>query len=286
MIYLSINSRSIPKKRIFLEIFLRLTVSEYIKQLQSFEEYSFSIEEAVKNTSKDAIAVKREISRLTQKKEILNLRKGFYLIIPPRYATSKKLPLQLYVEKLFKSLDRKYYVGLYAAAKIHGAGHQQSQRDYLIIDPPKLNTIKKKSFDIQFFTTSTWPNHNINIKKSDAGVYQISSPALTFIDLVHHHTKIGGLNRMLASLEELIEEIDEIEMKALISWYPHKSTLQRTGFLLEELKSENALTDIVYNHIKQQPYFPVLMSPKKNQKPGAVDNKWKVDVNIKLESDL
>jgi predicted metalloprotease len=61
-----------------------LTVSEYIKQLQSFEEYSFSIEEVIENASKDSIAVKREISRLTEKKEILNLRKGFYLIIPPQ----------------------------------------------------------------------------------------------------------------------------------------------------------------------------------------------------------
>ncbi|MEQ8240935.1 MAG: type IV toxin-antitoxin system AbiEi family antitoxin [Cyclobacteriaceae bacterium] len=263
-----------------------MTVSEYIKQLQSFEEYSFSIEEAIKNVSKDSVAVKREISRLAEKKEILNLRKGFYLIIPPRYSSSEKLPIQLYAEKLFKYLDRKYYVGLYSAAKIHGASHQQSQRDYLIIETPKLNNIKKKNFDIQFFTTGAWPKSNIEIKKSDAGEYRISSPALTFIDLIHHHTKIGGLNRMLASLEEITEEMHEIDMKELTSWYPHKSTLQRAGFLLEELVGENTLTQIIHKKLKQQPYFPVLLSPKKIQRPGAVDNKWKVDVNIKLESDL
>ncbi|MFT7032800.1 MAG: putative transcriptional regulator of viral defense system [Cyclobacteriaceae bacterium] len=268
------------------EILLRLTVSEYIKQLQSFEEYSFSIEEVIKSVSKNPVAVKREISRLTEKKEILNLRKGFYLIIPPRYATSEKLPIQLYTEKLFRYLDRKYYVGLYAAAKIHGASHQQSQRDYLIIETPKLNTIKKKSFDIQFFTTGAWPKNNIEIKKSDAGEYKISSPALTFIDLIHHHTKIGGLNRMLASLEELTEEMNEIDMKELVSWYNHKSTLQRVGFLLEELIGENAFTDIIYDKLKQQPYFPVLLSPKKSQKPGSVNNRWKIDVNLKLENDL
>lgn len=240
----------------------------------------------IKIVSKDSVAVKREISRLTKKKEILNLRKGFYLIIPPRYSSSEKLPIQLYADKLFKYLDRKYYVGLYAAAKIHGASHQQSQRDYLLIETPKLNTIKKKSFGIQFFTTGTWPSHNIKIKKSDAGEYKISSPALTFIDLIHHHTKIGGLNRMLASLEELTEEMNEIDLKELTSWYNHKSTLQRAGFLLEELMGKNAFTNIIYEKLKQQPYFPVLLSPKKIQKPGAVDNKWKIDVNIKLESDL
>ena len=263
-----------------------MTVSEYIKQLQSFEEYSFSLEEVIKNASKDSTAVKRELTRLVKKKEILNLRKGFYLIIPPRYSSSEKLPIQLYAEKLFKYLDRKYYVGLYAAAKIHGASHQQSQRDYLIIETPKLNSIKKKNFDIQFFTTGAWPKSNIEIKKSDAGEYRISSPALTFIDLIHHHTKIGGLNRMLASLEEITEEMHEIDMKELTSWYPHKSTLQRAGFLLEELIGENTLTHIIHEKLKKQPYYPALLSPKKIQKPGAVNNKWKVDVNIKLESDL
>ncbi|MGF1636632.1 MAG: type IV toxin-antitoxin system AbiEi family antitoxin [Cyclobacteriaceae bacterium] len=263
-----------------------MTVSEYIKQLQSFEEYAFSVEEVVKNVSKDSVAVKREISRLTEKKEILNLRKGFYLIIPPRYSSTVKLPIQLYAEKLFKYLNRNYYVALYAAAKIHGASHQQSQRDYLIIETPKLNTIKKKSFDIGFFTTGTWPKSNIEIKKSDAGEYKISSPALTFIDLIHHHTKIGGLNRMLASLEELTEEMHEIDIEELITWYPHKSTLQRAGFLIEELMGKNAFTEIIHEKLKLQSYFPILLSPKKTQKPGAVDNKWKVDVNIKLENDL
>ena len=279
-------SRLLPKKRIFLKIFLRLTVSEYIRQLQSFEEYSFSLEEVTTNSSKAAVAVKREISRLTEKKEILSLRKGFYLIIPPRYSSSEKLPIQLYADKLFKYLDRKYYVGLFSAAKIHGASHQQSQRDYFIIEIPKLIDIKKKSFDIQFLTTGNWPKNNIEIKKSDAGEYKVSSPALTFIDLIHHHTKIGGLNRMLASLEELTEEINEADIKELTSWYSHKSSLQRAGFLLEELIGENTFADIIYEELKQQPYYPVLLSPKKNQKPGSANNRWKIDVNLKLESDL
>ena len=281
-----IYSRLLPKKRIFLELILRLTISEYIKRLQSFEEYSFSLEEAMENSSKDAIAVKREISRLTEKKDLINLRKGFYLIIPPRYATSEKLPIQLYAGKLFKYLYRRYYVGLYSAARIHGASHQQSQRDYLIIEVPKLNAIRKKNFDIQFFTTGNWPRTNIETKKSDAGEYDISSPALTFIDLIHHHTKIGGLNRILASLEELTEEIKEQDILSLTSWYEHKSTLQRAGFLLEEFTGKNPLADIIFEKLKQQLFYPVLLSPRKNQKPGSANNRWKIDINIRLESDI
>lgn len=263
-----------------------MTVLAYIKQLQSYEEYSFSLEEAIAHTSKDEIAVKREISRLVEKEEIINLRKGFYLIIPPRYAPSKKLPLTLYVNKLFKYLKRKYYIGLYSAAKIHGASHQQPQRDYLITESPMLNPIKKKTFDIQFFTTGKWPKHNINIKKSDAGSYFISSPALTFVDLIHHHTKIGGLNRALASLEELEEEINEDDLLTLTKWYNNRSSLQRAGFILEEIDGTSTLVDIIYHTLNKTSYYPVLLSPRNNEKPGSARNRWKVDVNLKLESDL
>lgn len=263
-----------------------MTVSEYIKQLLSFEEYSFSLEEVIENSSKDITAVRRELDRLVVKGEILNLRKGFYLIIPPRYLKAAKLPLQLYSEKLFTYLNRNYYVALYSAAKIYGASHQQVQKDYLITEKPKLNAIKKGNLDIQFYTTANWPKKNIETKKSDAGIYKISSPALTFVDLIHHHTRIGGLNRMLASLEELSEEMKEQDVELLISWYDNKSTLQRTGFLLEELIGGNPFADIIFEKLKQQPFYPILLSHKINDKPGSVSNRWKIDINIKLETDL
>ncbi|MBI1307011.1 MAG: hypothetical protein GC181_10455 [Bacteroidetes bacterium] len=263
-----------------------MKVSDYIRHLQSIEEYSFSLNEIISNSSKNTLAIKREISRLIEKKQILNLRKGFYLIIPPRYSNLNKLPIQLYSEKLFTYLNRRYYIGLYSAAKVHGASHQQTQRDYFIIETPKLNSIRKNSFDIQFYTCRNWPENNINQKKSDAGFYQVSSPALTFIDLIHHHSKIGGINRMLAILEELMEEITEEDVRQLLAWYNNKSTLQRAGFLWEELHGSGAVADLFFEKINKEQFYPVLLSMSKSSKPGSVKNRWKIDVNIKLESDL
>ena len=153
-------------------------------------------------------------------------------------------------------------------------------------EKPKLNTIRKNTSDIRFFTTANWPNKNIINKKSDAGIFKISSPALTTVDLIHHQTKLGGLNRMLAVLEELTEEIYPNDIVGLLKWYPHKSTLQRFGFLLEETGADQKLSNPIKKHLQQSDFFPVLLSPKSGQKPGAVDNFWKVDINVKLESDL
>lgn len=275
-----------PKLGTFLENLLKLTITDYIRKLLSEEEYSFSLDEIRGAIGKTEIPLKKELERLSEKGEIVNLRKGFYLVITPRYSSAKKLPIQLYCEKLFKYLNRNYYVGLFSAAKFHGASHQQVQRDYLITEKPKFNDISKNTIDIRFFTTTNWSDKNIQQKKSDAGIFKISSPALTIIDLIHHQTKLGGINRMLATIEELIEELTKSDLADLLSWYPNRSALQRFGFLLEELGMEKEFQEMIYSKLKEKNFFPVLLSPKSKEKPGAVDNRWKVDVNVKLESDL
>lgn len=263
-----------------------MDVKRYIKELVAVEEYSFSLEELRTHTDKSGASLKLELARLSEKKVILNLRKEFYLIITPRYATFGKIPVQLYADKLFKFLKRNYYLGLYSAAKIHGAGHQQVQREYLMIEQPKLGDIKKTNLDIKFLTTSNWPESNIIKGRSDAGEYHISSPVLTAVDLIHHQSKLGGLNRMLAILEELLEEAKEDDLASLLSWYTNRSSLQRLGFLMEELQLNDCMSQMLYDHLRARPYYPVLLTPNSKQKAGGVDNRWKVDVNIKLDSDL
>lgn len=263
-----------------------MNIASYIKKLQTYEEYAFSWNELLSNCNKTEISLKRELSRLVEKKEIVNLRKGFYLIIPPRYSIQGQLPIQLYIDKLFKSLDRDYYLGFYSAAKFHRASHQQIQRDYIMMGTPVFSDIKKNAIDICFLSRSKWSNKNILQKKSDAGIFKISSPALTFVDLIHHQTKLGGLSRMMSVLEELTEEINKKDIKELLAWYPHKSTLQRFGYLLEQFQTSKNLSQQIKIHLQKSKFYPVLLYPKSNQKPGAITNFWKVDVNIKLENDL
>ena len=263
-----------------------MNLAGFIKERLSFEEYSFSKDELIKTNGKKGTALKRELSSSVAKGNIIPLRKGFYLIIPPRYSKQAKLPIQLYSQKLFKSLNRPYYIGLYSAAKFHGASHQQIQRDYIIISKPTLLNITKGTIDIRFFTTAHWPEKNILTKKADAGTFKISDPILTAVDLIHYQNKLGGLNRMLPVIEELIEEMTPSDLRELLTWYSNKSTLQRLGYLLEEFQAENSLVEILFEYFKSIKYYPVLLSPKSKQKAGAVNNRWKVDANIKLESDI
>lgn len=263
-----------------------MTVAEYIQHLLTIEEYAFSWEELLSQCGKGKVALTRELSRLEAKHQVINLRKGFYVIIPPRYAKQERLPVQLYIHKLFQYLNRPYYLAFYSAAKFHGAGHQQIQQDYVVTVNPPLRNIQKKGMDIRFFTTANWPVPNISVKKSDAGYFNISSPALTVADLIHYQGKLGGLNRQLPILEELAEEITQADLNNLLTWYPHKSTLQRMGYLLEMMRVAEDLVNPIKQYLEKTSIYPVLLKPKKDQNPGAVDNPWKVDVNLELEKDL
>ncbi len=263
-----------------------MAAREYIEQLLSYEEYAFSWEELLENSSKSEVALKRELSRLVEKKEVINLRKGFYLILPPRYRSFGQLPIELYVEKFFKFLKKPYYVVFYTAAHFHGASHQQIQKDYVMTKIPAIWNIEKNSFKISFFTRSNWPKKNIVQKKSDAGYFQVSSPALTVTDLLHYQARLGGINRMLSTLEELTEDLQTTDLEDLLTWYPHKSALQRLGFLMDKFQFNKELTTLLYDHLNKQNFYSVLLSHQKGQKAGKTGNRWKVDVNLKLESDI
>lgn len=262
------------------------SVAEFVGKCLSYEQYAFSWDELKLEVPKSDVALRHELVRLSRKKEVITLRRGFYLILPPRYKAFGKLPLELYSEKLFKYLEKPYYIAFFSAAAFHGAAHQQVQQSYLMTKIPNLRDIKKGNIYLNISATSKWPNKNIQQRKSDAGIFNISSPALTAIDLIHYQSKMGGLNRILAVLEELADSMTTEDVQDLLQWYPHTSSIQRLGFLLEKLAEENTLTLPLKAYLKGRNYFPILLSPDKDSKPGGANNIWKIDANVALESDL
>lgn len=261
-------------------------VTAFIRELQSYEEYSFSTEELYQKISAPQSSIKKELARLVADNQLINLRKGFYLIIPPSYQHYKRLPIELYVGKLFKTLNKLYYVGYYSAAALHGASHQKVQQDYVITELPALRDIAIGNLKIRFFTCVNWPAGNIIQQKSDTGFFNLSSPALTFADLLDNQNPLGGINRMLAILEEIAEAIEFNDMEELLTWYNNKSTLQRMGYLLEELHWNDKLSELIFNALQKTAFFPTLLSPDKEEKAGGTSNRWKIDVNVEMESDI
>ena len=64
------------------------------------------------------------MERLQRRKAVINPRQGFYVIVPPHYASWGAPPPACYVDALMRREGQAYYVGLLKAAELHGATHQ------------------------------------------------------------------------------------------------------------------------------------------------------------------
>ena len=254
-------------------------IAVYIAELLSKGIYTFSLEVLRERVSEKDVALSRELSRLVEKKQIINVRKRFYLILPPMHRGQP--PIHCYADNLFRYLDRPYYAGLYTAARCHGGGYLPGHQECIVIQRPALLNIDKQGLNVHFYTTVQWPEKNLLPQVSGGASLLISSLALTMADLIHYQTKLGGVDSISTVFAELSEEVEEKDMADLLSWYPHKSTLQRLGFWLEQNEANPIITDLVFGHLHQQPFYPVLLSPDKFQKAGAVDNRWKVGEDMK-----
>ncbi len=178
-------------------------------------------------------------------------------------------------------LEREYYVGLLSASALHGAGHQQPMQFQVMIKKPPLRSIKNKKLALHFYVKSIWQHEDTVQKKTETGYIQVSSPALTTFDLVHYNKKIGGLNRIIPILENLIESISSSELNRTAK-NQKTPNIQRLGFLIEQLGNKQ-LSSALYKRIAKKDLREIPISLSHKNRDGELNTKWNVIVNTELD---
>ena len=263
------------------------SIDQFIFVLQANGRYSFPMEEAREKTGKTATAVKRELDRLKKKGIVVAVRKGFYTIVPPEYSQTGLMPPELFIHPMMKWLDKSYYVGLLSAASLHGAAHQQPQELFVITKKPALRAIEKKGYRIRFFTKKNWADEGILDIKTDTGYIKVSSPELTCIDLVSFYKTIGGLNRAVTVIQELLSELHPGSFKKMVQNEIQTVIIQRLGYILSWCEAPQKLVQVIENELKSRKTFWVHLLPGKQKKPDAPKNaQWKIIENTTIETDL
>jgi len=255
-------------------------VEDFLREIQSKGRYIVSLGELNSRFDVSEKALLQNIYRLKRKNHLAQVRKEFYVIVPPQYSRRGMVPPTLFIADMMEFLHREYYVGLYSAAALHGAGHQQPMEFQVITKKPALRNIKNKKLNISFFTKSDWVNEHIKEKKTEAGYLKISSPELTAFDLVKYHKRIGGLNRILPILDELAETVKTIPL-AKIAKTQKTPDVQRLGFLMDELGNE-MLANSLFKLIGDKPQEVAISLMHKNR-TGPINNKWKIIQNTELD---
>ncbi len=171
-----------------------LKLSNWIEKLQSEGKYAFSLSSLEKELPNyTAIGLKRALSRLSAKKMILSIHKGYYLIIPHQFSSRGILPPSIYLDGFMEHLQRPYYLALLNAAAMYGAGHQQPQDFFVVTTFPVLRTTQKKGLKVNYISKKQIPAHLLEIRKTEAGYLKISNPVLTATDLIHFEKRVGSL---------------------------------------------------------------------------------------------
>ncbi|MGN8225523.1 type IV toxin-antitoxin system AbiEi family antitoxin domain-containing protein [Gracilimonas sp. BCB1] len=257
----------------------------YLDEMRSRGRFTFTSNEVIEKFHLTENAFKKTIQRLLQKNRVARLRNEFYLIIPPEYASRQTLPLGYFIDDLMKFLERDYYVGLLTAAMYHGAAHQQPQTQFVISEPPYLRPIKNRQQSIVFCLKKGWNADFVTQQKTDAGYINFSSPALTALDLVSYSDRIGGITRATTVLAELVIELESDTLAKTAEDFPQTTTLQRLGYLFDEVLQETTLADDIYSVLDNRNYYPALLNPKTDSENQKAPNRWKIIPNMTVEVD-
>lgn len=261
---------------------------QWIDYLQSIGKNSFSlkmVQEQLTNMSR--VALKSALNRLSKKGIILSIHKGFYIVIAPQYKSRGIIPPTLYLDALMSELKRPYYLSLLNAASFYGAAHQQPQEFFVVTNFPVLRPTIKKNLRVNYISKTKLPENLITIKNTESGFLKISNPILTAVDLIQFEKKIGGLNRVAEILVELVEKIHLKDFDSYVVENIHTTTLQRFGFLLENILDKKDMADVLFDLLKKNKnkLFKIQLSSSLTSKTLNLDQRWKVIVNFNFDLD-
>jgi predicted transcriptional regulator of viral defense system len=261
---------------------------DWINQLQANGKYGFALQQFRSNfVEQSEIAHKFALKRLVDKKQIISIYKGYYLIIPPQYRSKGILPPNLFLDAFMTELGRPYYLSLLNAAAMHGASHQQPQEFFVVTTFPVLRSTKKKGLKINYISKKEIPEKLLDIKKTESGYLKISNPALTATDLIQFAKRVGGLNRVATVLSELIENIKPESFDSTLLQFVPITALQRLGYLLDKVLDDTELANTLYEALlkNNSPLFRIPLKASAPVKGFATDERWKVILNTTIEID-
>ncbi|MCK6639434.1 MAG: type IV toxin-antitoxin system AbiEi family antitoxin [Bacteroidia bacterium] len=248
--------------------------------------YGYSLEEIKKAFPESSdIAIKFALIRQAQKGKILSVHKGYYIIIPPEYATKGILPPALFLDGLMKSLKRPYYVALLSAAALHGAAHQQPQEYFVITVLPVMRSTFKKGMKINYISTQNVPASLIEKIKTESGYINVSKPVLTLVDLVRFEKHIGGINRAANVINELSRMVRTDDINDDLPDHAHVTTLQRLGYILEFACQRNDIADALHAELVKRNSRLVRIPLKAGRQIQGIypKNRWNVIENIAID---
>lgn len=244
---------------------------------------AFDASDAARWTGLSRDRVHGALKRLADAGEIFSPARGFYVIIPAQYRSWGAVPASRFVDPMMAHLDRSYYVALLSAAEVHGAAHQRPQAFQVVVD----RYLPDRAFGrvrMQFVVNQHAASLPVTRVNTPTGTMQVSTPAVTALDLASRTLDSGGLDNVVTVLVELNEDhpLAESDLVGVADHYP-MGALRRLGYLLERYC--DLQLDHLNAHCEPSGREPAPLDPS-GPRRGHVDQRWNLRLNAEIEPDL
>ena len=269
----------------------RSGLSSYVIGLLSSGRTVFTAEEAERALGVGRGAFLDAAERLQRRRALLNPRQGFYVVVPPQYASWGGPPPTWYIDALMRHEGQAYYVGLLKAAELHGATHQ-AVMEFQVMSAKRLPKIRAGRNLIAFYFRKNLGavTAGTESRKTDTGAMMISSAALTALDLLRYPQASGGIDNVATVLSDLGQRIDPKQLMSL-SALVERPVVQRLGHLLEHL-GHDALTGSMLERLRARGSLrwteldrQEVRDPDFELEPQQRDPRWRVIVRRVPEPD-
>ncbi|MER8460729.1 type IV toxin-antitoxin system AbiEi family antitoxin [Mesorhizobium sp. M0482] len=269
----------------------RSALSTYVAGLLSAGRVVFTNEEVTQALGVERGAFLDAAERLQRRKALLSPRQGFYIAVPPQFASWGAPPPPWYIDPLMRYERQHYYVGLLKAAELHGATHQ-AVMEFQVVTAKRLPKIRAGRNLIVFYYRKDMAAvmAGVEERKTDTGTMKISSPALTALDLLRYPQAAGGIDNLATVLTDLAGRIDPAQLAAL-SDAAERPVVQRLGHLLDRLgHTDRAEPMRAALHARGAAAWTELdrreaRDPDFAQEPQERDERWRVIVRRVPELD-
>ena len=264
------------------------SVADWIYDRPLRGNYTFTHAEVVMAfPDRSAGSIARALTREVSKGRLMSPMRGFYVIVPDEYVLRGAVPQPFYLDDMMQYLGRKYYVALLSAASYHGAAHQVPLRFSVMTELPAMRDKKGEKFLTHFFCKSHIPDVYVERRQTRTGYINVSCPELTAVDLITYQARSGSITRAATVLAELAEKMDFGRLGADFVKEVPVSSLQRLGYIVDDVLEETATADALYELLKQAGVRlqAVALKVGKDADGAALNERWKIWENETIEID-
>ena len=213
----------------------RLHLSSYLTGLLAAGRAVFLRDEAVRDLGSSPGAFLDAAERLQRRGHLVNVRRGFYVVVPPRFLAWGAPPPSWYIDDLMRYERRPYYVGLLRAAELHGASHHAVMEFQVVTDKkmPEL-VVGRSRISFHYRKDMQAIAAGIEDRKTDTGWMKVSAVELTVLDLLRYPRAAGGIDHVATVLSDLGGTIEPEKLGSLSASF-ERPVVQRLGHLLERI---------------------------------------------------